>query len=255
MKVLKTYNGILFHKLINFYIPSLGKRAVLALRSLTQSDKDSCLSKVKSRKSHKHSRIFSSQKFPGAKVHLSSRGTDTRAAGRLFQHRTSKFASGVGVRALSRQAAPRRLRFPAPTREEPAGRRGRVLARRPGSRWGPRPGRRHSPQRWPSGRRAQRRASGRTCCCRTSTDWRTELRKRKGTRPPDSRRACKPRVPARPSGRALRRVRAPAPPCPVRRARPRARAPTRTRVRVTIPFPARSWTPSFSARRPVTSGC
>lgn len=203
-------------------------------------DKDSCLSKVKSRKPHAQSRNFSSQKLPRAKVKLSPCGTDIGRRSAVSAPDLG-LASGVGVgvlgRQAGRQAASRRLQSPAPTPEEPAGRRERNHARRPGSRWSPRPRRLHSPRRWPSGRRAQRRASGRTCCCRTSTGWRTARRKRKGARAPGSRRACEPRVPARPSGRALRRVRAPAPPCPVPRARPRARAPTRPRVRVTMRLP------------------
>lgn len=101
-------------------------------------------------------------------------------------------------------------------------RRGHIHAWRPGSRcarWAPSPGRRHSPRRWPCERRARRRATGQTCCCRTYTGRRTARRKRKGARAP-GRRACEPRVPARPSGRALRRVRAHAPPFPAPRAPP-----------------------------------
>lgn len=156
--------------------------------------------------------------------------------------------------------------LPQPRRSPRGGAARRIHARRPGSacaRWGSRPGRRHSPRRWPSWRRARRRAEGRTCCCRTSTGGRTAGRKRKGARVPVGRRAGEPSVPARPSGRALRRVRAPAPPSPVPRARaspgPRARtlARPRVRVRVTMRLPARSRSragpPPPTSRHP--SGC
>lgn len=67
------------------------------------------------------------------------------------------------------------------------------------------------------------------------------------------------RVPARPSGRALRRVRAPAPPCSLSRSpaplQPRARAPPRPRVcvRVTMRLPARSGSGAGGRGPPPTS--
>lgn len=70
-------------------------------------DKDSCLSKVKSRKPHAQSRNFSSQKLPRAKVKLSPCGTDIGRRSAVSAPDLG-LASGVGVGVLGRQAGRRR---------------------------------------------------------------------------------------------------------------------------------------------------
>lgn len=90
----------------------------------------------------------------------------------------------------------------------------------------PNPTRRHSPQRWLSGRRARWREAGQTCYCRTYTSSTDCARRRQNVQADTGPgpRACERRVPARPSGRALRRVRANEAPrrlAPVPRARAR----------------------------------
>lgn len=109
---------------------------------------------------------------------------------------------------------PHRAGQRAPTHRSPTGLRCQPRARggslQRAERAPPDPGRRHSPQRWLSGRRARWREAGQTCYCRTytsSTDC--ARRKQSGQRAPGRcPRACERQVPARPSGRALRRVRA-----------------------------------------------
>lgn len=118
----------------------------------------------------------------------------------------------------------------------------------------------YSPRRWPSGRRARRRAEAPTCYCRTytgSTDSASEAEGRAGAG--RSPRACERRV--RPAhGRALRRVRAPAappsgPPCPrlpVRstgRARHNVRPPGARRPRLTS-WPAGAHAPCAAQNAP-----
>lgn len=81
----------------------------------------------------------------------------------------------------------------------------------------PSSGRRHSPQRWPSGRQARWREAGQTCYCRTYTGSTDKARvgsgKESGCRP--GQRTWERWVPARPTGRALKRVRAQASPRPL----------------------------------------
>lgn len=176
-------------------------------------------------------------------------GRGDRSSGTLRNSALSHTAGAGAARATPTPTHARQDRA-SPINRPPTCLRCRPCARESSRRRAERaprsPGRCHSPLRWPSGRRARWREAEQTCYCRTYTGCTDSARrKRKELAPSPGSRACERRVPARPTGRALRRVRAQPPPSSAGAARPRPEV---------LPFyPSRA--ALASARHNVGIGC